>query len=77
MSLRKISAWHKHCVQAEILPRLSKQTKLIGELRSAFGASSFQHFSAVCSSHSFSEAVLLASLALFGLVRSFHVGNLL
>ena len=44
----------------------------IGEANSAFGASSFQNFSAVGGSHSFAEPVFLASLLFLGLIRSFH-----
>ena len=51
---------------------LSEVLLLIGELCSTFGASSLQNFSAVCSSHSFTETVFLFSLTLFGLVGSKH-----
>ena len=46
--------------------------KLIGQSFSAFCTSSLQYVSAVCSSHSLSEAVLFLSLTLFGLVSSKH-----
>lgn len=45
----------------------------IGESVSAFCASSLKDFSAVSCLHSFSEAVLLLSLALFRLVGSEHL----
>lgn len=42
---------------------------------SALCAASLEDFSAVGSSHSFSEAMLLFSLALFGLICSKHIGT--
>ena len=50
---------------------------LISQSLSAFCASSLQNVSAVGSSHSLSEAVLLLSLTLFGLVSSEHGWHLL
>lgn len=44
---------------------------------SSLSASSFQNFSAVCSSHSLSETVDLLSLSLFRLVGSKHFLHLL
>ena len=49
----------------------------IGQSLSAFSASSLKNVSAVGSSHSFSEAMLLLSLTLFGLVSSEHYLHLL
>ena len=45
---------------------------LVSETSSSFGASSLKNFSSVRSSHSLSETVLLLSLELFRLIRSFH-----
>ena len=45
------------------------------ELRSSFGASSLENFSAVCGSHSFSETVLFLSLSLLRLICSYHLGT--
>ena len=47
-------------------------TVSVGEAVAALLTSSLQHFSAVGSSHSLPEAVLLLSLALLGLVGSDH-----
>ena len=47
----------------------------IGELSSALCASSLKNFSAVSGCHSLSEAMLLFSLSLLGLVRSLHCGT--
>ncbi len=49
--------------------------KLVGQSLSAFCTSSLENVSAVCSSHSLSETVLLLSLTLFGLVSSEHSGT--
>ena len=49
----------------------------ISQSFSAFCASSLQYVSAVCGSHSLSEAVLLLSLTLFGLIGSKHFVHLL
>ena len=49
----------------------------IGQSLSAFRASSLKNVSAVGSSHSLSEAMLLLSLTLFGLVSSEHYLHLL
>ena len=46
---------------------------LVGQSFSALGASSLQDVSAVSGSHSLSEAVLLFSLTLFGLISSEHL----
>ena len=46
--------------------------KLCGELLSALCASALEDVAAVLGCHSFSEAVNLASLSLFGLVSLFH-----
>lgn len=46
--------------------------KLCGQYFSAFSSSCSQHFSAVCCSHSFSEAVFSASLSFFRLECHFH-----
>ena len=51
--------------------------KLIGQSFSAFCASSFEYVSSVGSCHSLSEAVLLLSLTLFGLIGSKHFVHLL
>ena len=51
--------------------------KLIGKSFSALSASSLQYVSAVSGSHSLSEAVLLLSLTLFGLIGSEHSLHLL
>jgi hypothetical protein len=45
----------------------------IGQSFSSLGASSLQDFSAVCRTHSLTEAVLFLSLTLFGLVGSQHL----
>ena len=50
---------------------------LIGQSLSAFRASSLKNISAVCSLHSLSEAMLLLSLELLGLVSSEHYLHLL
>ena len=50
---------------------------LIGQSLSAFRASSLKNVSAVCSLHSLSEAMLLLSLKLLGLVSSEHFLHLL
>lgn len=47
----------------------------VSESGSAFSAASLQDFSSVGSFHSLSEAVLLASLALLGLIGSEHAGT--
>ena len=52
-------------------------TFLIGQSLSAFRASSLKNVSAVCSLHSLSEAMLLLSLKLLGLVSSEHFLHLL
>ena len=52
-------------------------TRSIGETSSSLGASSLQNFSAVSSSHSFSETVFLVSLSLLGLIGSLHDLHLL
>ena len=57
--------------------QISRRLKLIGQSLSALCASSLKNVSAVCSSHSLSEAVLLFSLTLFGLVSSEHYMHLL
>ena len=49
--------------------------ELVGQSLSALCTSSLQNISAVCSSHSLSEAVLLFSLTLFGLIGSEHNGT--
>ena len=54
-----------------------RKFELIGQSFSAFSASSLQDVSAVSSSHSLSEAVLLFSLTLFGLIGSEHFLHLL
>ena len=51
--------------------------KLIGELSSTLGASSLENFSTVSGCHSFSEAMLFASLSLLRLIRSLHDMHLL
>ena len=48
--------------------------KLVGQSLSALCASSLKNVSAVGSSHSLSEAMLLLSLTLFRLIRSEHFG---
>ena len=50
---------------------------LVGQSFSALCASSLEYVSAVSSLHSFSEAMLLFSLTLFGLVSSEHRLHLL
>ena len=45
----------------------------VGESYSTLGASSLKNLSAVSGCHSFSEAMLLFSLSLLGLICSFHV----
>jgi len=52
-------------------------TELVGKTSSTLGASSFKNLSAVCGSHSFSEAMLFASLSLLGLICSLHDLHLL
>ena len=47
-------------------------TQSVGQTSSSLGASSLENFSAVRGSHSFSEAMLLVSLSLLGLIGSFH-----
>ena len=47
--------------------------KLVAESGSALCASASKYLTPVCACHSFSEAVLFASLALFGLICSKHV----
>ena len=47
-------------------------TLSVGESDSSLSAASLQHLSAVRRAHSFSEAVHLASLTLFGLICSEH-----
>ena len=49
------------------------EIRLIGQSFSAFCASSLEDVSAVSSRHSLSEAVLLFSLTLFGLIGSEHL----
>ena len=56
---------------------LSQKDLLVSQSFSAFSASSLQYVSAVSSCHSFSEAVLLLSLTLFGLISSEHFLHLL
>jgi hypothetical protein len=53
------------------------QRQLVGQSFSALCASSLQYVSAISSLHSFSEAVLLFSLTLFGLISSQHRMHLL
>ena len=48
---------------------------LCGNVLSALVSSSFKGFSAALRLHSLAEAVNLASLSLFGLIRSFHNNN--
>ena len=48
---------------------------LVSQSLSAFCTSSLENVSTVGSSHSLSEAVLLFSLTLFGLVSSEHIGT--
>ena len=50
-------------------------TELVGQSLSALCTSSLQNVSAVGSSHSLSETMLLLSLTLFGLVSSEHNGT--
>ena len=50
-------------------------TELVGQSLSALCTSSLQNVSAVGSSHSLSETMLLLSLTLFGLVSSEHIGT--
>ena len=52
-----------------------KMTELVGQSLSAFCTSSLENVSAVGSSHSLSETVLLLSLTLFGLISSEHSGT--
>ena len=52
-------------------------TRSIGETGSSLGASSLQNFSAVSSSHSFSETVFLVSLSFLRLICSLHDLHLL
>ena len=49
--------------------------ELVGKSLSALCTSSLENVSAVSSSHSLSETVLLLSLTLFGLVSSEHIGT--
>ena len=51
------------------------EKELVGKSLSAFRTSSLENVSAVSSSHSLSETVLLLSLTLFGLVSSEHGGT--
>ena len=51
--------------------------ELVGELSSTLGASSLENFPTVSGCHSFSEAMLLASLSLLRLIGSFHEQHLL
>ena len=53
------------------------ESSSIGQSLSAFSASSLENVSAVCSSHSLSEAMLLLSLTFLGLVSSEHYLHLL
>ena len=53
------------------------RSQLVRKTLSAFSASSLEYVSAVSSSHSLSEAVLLLSLSLLGLVCSEHFLHLL
>ena len=55
----------------------TREDQLIRKTLSAFCASSLEYVSAVSSSHSLSEAVLLLSLSLLGLVCSEHFLHLL
>ena len=57
------------CVTHDVRHR---RIQLVGELSSSLGASSFENFSAVSRSHSFSEAVFFVSLSFLGLICSFH-----
>lgn len=50
---------------------------LVGQSLSALSTTSLKNVSAVCCSHSFSKAVFLFSLTLFGLVCSEHLMHLL
>jgi len=59
------------------LLRLKMRNILSAEFLSAFLSSSLQNESAVFGAHSFSEAVLLASLFLLGLICHFHKNDLL
>ena len=54
---------------------LCGRRELVGKSLSAFRTSSLENVSAVSSSHSLSETVLLRSLTLFGLVSSEHGGT--
>ena len=53
------------------------KTGSVRQTRTTFSTASLQNFSAVGGFHSFTEAVNLASLALFRLVRSKHFFTLL
>ncbi len=53
------------------------QNELVSKSLSALCTSSLENSSAVCSLHSLSEAMLLFSLTLFGLVSSEHFLHLL
>ena len=76
--------WHrnKHCAASKRHRRFYRKYtpqnipavifSLVGQSFSALGASSLQDVSAVSGSHSLSEAVLLFSLTLFGLISSQH-----
>ena len=61
---------------AHVIGRFAMSGKRsVSESLSAFRTSSLENVSAVSSSHSLSETVLLLSLTLFGLVSSEHGGT--
>ena len=58
-------------------PKSSVPTKLVGQTGAASGAAASQHLAAIAGSHALTEAVLLGTLALLGLIGTKHGGHLL
>ena len=74
-SFEKNDRWHQVHHRSSFYVSKRDRFRLVGQSLSAFCTSSLENVSAVGSSHSLSETVLLLSLTLFGLISSEHSGT--